>query len=170
MKSNIVLIGMPGCGKSTLGVVLAKNLGMGFVDTDLVIQQKAGKRLHELITEMGDKGFIDYEGEVNSEVDGTDLVIATGGSAVYSEKAMEHLKEIGVIVYLRTPYHELSKRLVNLDERGVVSYGKVEIKEIFADRRTLYEKYAEVVIDEDGKSIPELIEILKPKLSGLLEK
>ena len=106
MKSNIVLIGMPGVGKSTIGVVLAKNLGYHFMDSDIVIQQQTGKLLHEIITEKGLDGFLQTEDEVNAGIDAEKTVIATGGSAVFGKHAMQHLAENGTIISLSLPYEQ----------------------------------------------------------------
>ena len=116
-KTNIVLIGMPGVGKSTVGVILAKVLGYGFIDADLAIQEKEGKLLHEIIEEAGAEGFIEVEERVNSRIEAEHAIIATGGSVVYGTRAMEHLREIGVIVYLKLPYEELSRRLCDIKGR-----------------------------------------------------
>lgn len=152
-KDNIVLIGMPGSGKSTIGVVLAKKLGYDFVDSDLVIQGKYKKTLEQLIEEHGDAGFIQIENDVNESLDYKNTIIATGGSAVYGRGAMQHLKDIGVVVYLKVSESDLSERLGSLKERGVVSNGKSTIKEIFDDRRALYEKYADITINLEGKTL-----------------
>lgn len=164
LNKNIILIGMPGSGKSTLGVVLAKNLGMRFLDSDLVIQEKYEKRLCELIDELGDGGFIELENNVNCGINAQNSVIATGGSAVYGNEAMEHFKKIGTVVYLKVPYEEIVKRLGDLTERGVVSNNKGSIREIFDERSSLYEKYADIVIEEWHLSIPQTINELKRRL------
>ena len=119
-KQNVTLIGMPGVGKSTVGVVLAKILGYRFLDSDLEIQEQTGKLLHELITEHGDEGFLEIENRVNAGLAVQHTVIATGGSAVFGEDAMKHLQEISTVVYLRLPYKSLKKRLGDLKKRGVV--------------------------------------------------
>ena len=116
---NIVLIGMPGAGKSTVGVVLAKNLGMSFMDSDLVIQEQEGKKLHEIIEECGSDGFIKVEERVNASLDPSNTIIATGGSVVYGAKAMEHLGEIGTICYLKLSYESIRDRLGDLAQRDV---------------------------------------------------
>lgn len=159
-KDNIVLIGMPGCGKSTIGVVLAKKLGYDFVDSDLVIQGRYKKTLEQLIDEHGDAGFIKLENDVNESLDYKNTVIATGGSAVYGSGAMKHLKEIGTLVYLKVSEMDLNERLGSLKERGVVSNGKTTVKEIFEDRKALYEKYADITVDLEGKSLRESVEEL----------
>ena len=111
MKNNIVLIGMPGAGKSTVGVVLAKVAGYKFVDSDLVIQEQQGKLLHELITEHGLDGFLEIENQTNASLDMTKSVIATGGSVIYGKEAMEHLREIGLVVYLNLSLESIADRL-----------------------------------------------------------
>lgn len=156
-KDNIVLIGMPGSGKSTIGVVLAKRLGYDFVDSDLVIQGAYHKTLEQLIEENGDAGFIQIENDINKSLEYRKTVIATGGSVVYGSEAMEHLKSIGTIVYLKVSEADLNERLGSLKERGVVSNGKTTVKEIFDDRRALYEKYAEITVNLEGKSLKDSV-------------
>ena len=156
-KDNIVLIGMPGSGKSTIGVVLAKRLGYDFVDSDLVIQGAYHKTLEQLIEENGDAGFIQIENDIKKSLEYTKTVIATGGSVVYGSEAMEHLKSIGTIVYLKVSEADLNERLGSLKERGVVSNGKTTVKEIFDDRRALYEKYAEITVNLEGKSLKDSV-------------
>ena len=143
---NIILIGMPGSGKSTIGVVLAKKMGYQFIDSDIVIQQKYEKTLEQLIDEHSDAGFIQIENDVNKEIKAERTVIATGGSVVYGREAMEYFKKTGVVVYLKVPEEELKKRLGSLKERGVVSNGKATIAEIFEDRKALYEQYADITV------------------------
>ena len=159
-KDNIVLIGMPGVGKSTVGVILAKVLGFQFVDADLVIQEKEGKLLREIIAEEGPDGFIAVENRINSEIEAHHSVIATGGSVVYGKEAMEHFKDIGTVVYLELPPESLEERLGSLNERGVVSNGKTTVEEIYADRAALYKKYADITLNEQGKQIRETVEML----------
>lgn len=162
---NVVLIGMPGSGKSTLGVVLAKKLNMNFIDSDLVIQEKFGKTLEELIDENGDAGFIRIENDVNKNINADNAIIATGGSAVYGEEAMTHFKENGVVVFLDVPIEEIQERIGSLKERGVVSNGKEGIDEIFADRDMLYRRYADITYSQKHNllrdSVEELCEIIK---------
>jgi shikimate kinase len=150
-KNNIILIGMPGVGKSTVGVILAKVLGMSFIDSDLVIQEKTGKRLKEIISEQGIDGFNAVENQVNSELLVENSVIATGGSAVYGKEAMQHFQEIGTIVYLSIDYGDLIGRLGDLDERGVVHREGQTLQDIYEERVVLYEKYADITVKEyDG--------------------
>ena len=156
MKDNIVLIGMPGVGKSTVGVVLAKALGYNFVDADLVIQQQTGKLLCELIAEHGTEGFLEIEDEVNSSIEGHKAVIATGGSAVYCANAMEH--------YLSVSYETLEERLGDLKNRGVVLNDGQTLKDLYDERTAYYEKYADVTVNEEGLSIRETIDAVKEKL------
>jgi len=155
--NNIILIGMPGAGKSTVGVVLAKVLGYKFLDSDLVIQEKEGKLLSQLIEENGDAGFIQIENDINKGINVDHSVIATGGSAVYGAEAMEHFKRIGTVIYLAVPYKEIENRVGSLKDRGVVSNGKEKIEDIYADRVALYEKYADVTIKEWNIPIREII-------------
>lgn len=163
--NNIVLIGMPGVGKSTVGVILAKELGYQFVDSDLIIQKKTGKLLKELIHEKGVDGFIAIENEVNAGIKVNQCVIATGGSVVYGKEAMEHLKEEGTIVYLKLPYEQLEKRLSNLRGRGVVLRKGQNLRDIFEERRVLYEKYADVVVDEENLDIESTLLKIREVLS-----
>lgn len=165
-KNNIVLIGMPGVGKSTIGVVLAKMLGYQFVDADLVIQKTEGKLLREIIAEVGTEGFIQIENRVNSQIDAEHSIIATGGSVVYGQEAMEHLKEIGTVLYLKLPYEELQKRLSDIKGRGVVLKDGQTLRDLYEERVPLYEKYADITVDEYHLSVEETIE----KIIGLKEK
>lgn len=156
--NNVILIGMPGAGKSTVGVVLAKKLGYRFLDSDLVIQEKCGKLLHQLIEERGEAGFLMLENEINGDIRGDKMVVATGGSAVYGKEAMAHFKEIGRIVYLRLPYEELKERLGDLHERGVVIKEGSTLKDLYEERILLYEKYADLTIDCGGRDIRSIVE------------
>lgn len=154
---NIVLIGMPGAGKSTVGVVLAKVLGYDFLDSDLVIQQKDGRLLSQIIAEEGTDGFIRIENRINAGLDVMRSVIATGGSVVYGTEAMEHLKSIGTVVYLKLTYQTIENRLGDLKNRGVVLREGQTLADLYRERTSLYEKYADVTIEEDGLSIPETV-------------
>ena len=162
MKNNIVLVGMPGAGKSTVGVVLAKASGSKFVDSDLVIQEKTGKLLHELISEHGLDGFLEIENRMNSQLEETKAIIATGGSVIYGREAMEHLKSIGCVVYLKLSLASIADRLGDLQKRGVALKNGQGLKELYEERIPLYEKYADVIIDCEKKAIREIVaEILK---------
>ncbi len=148
--SNIVLIGMPSCGKSTVGVLLAKNLGLRFLDTDLLIQETTGKLLHESIAELGSDGFLALEDRILSGVMAENTVIATGGSAVYGVDAMAHLREIGKVVYLKISYETLCERLGDYTHRGVVMPAGYTLRDMYDERVALYEKYADLVLDESA--------------------
>lgn len=155
---NVILIGMPGSGKSTVGVVLAKVLGYGFMDSDLVIQAQEGKRLFEIMEEIGNEGFLEIENRVNSRIIVDRCVIATGGSAVYGREAMEHLKKTGTVVYLKLPYEELRRRLGNLKCRGVVLGEGQTLQNLYEERVPLYEKYADITVDESGLDVEQTME------------
>ena len=157
-KDNIVLIGMPGAGKSTVGVVLAKRLGFRFVDSDLVIQEKHDRLLHELIEEYGVEGFWEIENDVNASLNQRKSVIATGGRVIYGNDAMEHLRAIGTVVYLQLPYEEVADRLGDLNARGVTLQEGQTLRDLYDERVPLYEKYAHRVIDCHNKRIREIVE------------
>lgn len=155
VKSNIVLIGMPGVGKSTIGVVLAKVLNYEFVDVDLQIQRRCDKTLQRLIDTLGPQGFIEVENEVILGMDFRRTIISTGGSAIYSHDAIEHLAETSTVVYLRASLDELTKRLSDFSERGIVMRGEgvSGLSDLYEERLPLYEHYAEVTVDVDGLDI-----------------
>ena len=155
---NIVLIGMPGSGKSTTGVVLAKVLGCKFIDCDLVIQEKTDKKLFELIAEYGCDGFLQIEDKINSEIIARKSVIATGGSAVFGENAMKNFSENGIIVYLRLSLDEIKNRVGDLNRRGVVMRNATNLEECYNERIPLYEKYSDITIDCNDTSIRETVE------------
>lgn len=163
---NIVLIGMPGAGKSTIGVVLAKKLGLRFLDSDLVIQDRCGMLLHEIMEEKGLEGFKEIEDQVNASLDVTNCVIATGGSAVYGKNAMAHLKEIGTVVYLKLSYEEISNRLGDLHERGVALKPGQSLLSLYNERIPLYEEYADIVVDCDGLMLRESVEYIVRQLKS----
>ncbi len=154
-RDNIVLIGMPGAGKSTLGIVLAKIMGYEFVDADLVIQSQCDKTLQRIIDGCGAQGFIEVENQVLSGMNFEHTVIATGGSAVYSEEAMEHLRSIGRVVYLQIDFDSVKERLTDLQERGVVLKGGVSmsLRDLFDERQPLYEQYADYTVDVSDLTI-----------------
>lgn len=163
--NNITLIGMPGVGKSTLGVVLAKVLGFQFLDSDLLIQKQEKRRLHRIIAEEGIERFKEIENSVNASIDVTDTVIATGGSVVYGQEAMEHLKSVGKVVYLKLSYKELKKRLGNLKGRGVVLKEGQTLMDLYEERIPLYEKYADIVVDEENKSLESALQAVLDALN-----
>lgn len=155
---NITLLGMPGAGKSTIGVLLAKALGYDFLDTDLSIQNREGMLLNEIIAKKGLSEFKKIEEEVNASVYVEKTVIAPGGSVCYGQKAMEHLSEISKVIYLKISYEELSKRLGDLTKRGVVFENGQTLKDLYEERVPLYEKYADLCIEEDGLDIGEVLQ------------
>ena len=163
-KTNITLIGMPASGKSSVGVVLAKRLGKKFVDTDIVIQEKYGKLLKELIEEHGDEGFREIEDEVNAGLDLDNSIISPGGSVVYGEKAMKHLKEISVIIYLELSYTAIKSRLGDLRERGITLKEGQSLKDLYLERVPLYEKYADITVNEMKKTLAKTIDEICERL------
>jgi shikimate kinase len=161
MKSNITLIGMPAAGKSTIGVLLAKRLGYSFVDVDLVIQEQTGKLLKEIIAESGIDGFIEVEDRINAELQVKHSIIAPGGSVIYGENAMKHLKEISTIVYLKLSCRAVRQRLGNLKDRGVALKDNMTLEDLYNERVPLYEKYADITIDETGKTPGKVVDELR---------
>lgn len=155
---NIVLIGMPGSGKSTIGVLLAKNLAYQFVDSDLVIQEKSGMRLQKYIDQYGPDAFSKLEDQVNSEIQVDRCVIATGGSAVYGQNAMKHFSGIATIVYLRVPFEALQHRIKNFSSRGIVVPEGETFLDVYNERIPLYERYADVTVDTEGKEFWDVVE------------
>ena len=164
MKNNVVLIGMPGVGKSTLGVVLAKELGFEFVDADLLIQKRENRLLKEIIAEDGVDGFLKIENDVNASIETDKTVIATGGSVIYGAEAMAHLKEIGIVVYLKLDYESLDSRLGSLKGRGVVLKDGQTLKSLYEERIPLYEKYADIIVDEQGLNLEETLSSVLDRL------
>ena len=157
---NVVLIGMPGVGKSTVGVVLAKVLGYQFIDADLLIQKKMNMVLSEIIKREGTDGFMKIENDVNASIEADRTVIATGGSVVYCEEAMEHLKSIGTVIYLKLSLESLSKRLGNLVGRGVVLKKGQTLEHLYEERTPLYEKYADLTIDEENQELEDTLQTI----------
>lgn len=144
---NVILIGMPGCGKSTVGVVLAKSLGFSFVDTDLIICEQQGQKLQRLIDQKGIDKFLEIEEQTGLNLNCKNTVVATGGSMVISEKAMEHLKSMGKVVYINVPLKELKNRITNMKTRGIVFKKGETLDDIFKTRTPLYEKYADLTVN-----------------------
>ena len=170
MKDNIILIGMPGCGKSTIGVLLAKNLAYGFLDSDLVIQEQSGRKLQDMIDEMGPEAFSAFEEAVNATLIPHNTVIATHGSAVYGARAMEHFKEIGTVVYLKASYETIEKRIRNFETRGIVIPEGQTFRDVYNERTALYEKYADITVDVDADiadeaDIWDIVEAITAKLN-----
>jgi len=155
---NAVLTGMPGAGKSTVGVLLAKTLGFEFVDTDLVIQRRTGRLLQEIIDADGIEEFLrEEEKAILSVGDISGAVIATGGSAVYGETAMQRLKENGRVYYLSLPMEEIEKRLVNIKTRGIAMRRGERIQDVYNERRALYERYADFTVHCGGKTAEDTV-------------
>lgn len=161
---NIVLIGMPGSGKSTVGVILAKSLGVDFIDTDLLIQSREKRLLQEIIDDDGIDCFLDKECDAVLSIDAENAVIATGGSVIFREGAMNHLKKNGKIIYLDVPVSELKRRLSNIKTRGVAARKGESVEDIFRERNSLYEKYADIYIDATFLSCEQTVDIICKKL------
>ena len=155
---NIVLIGMPGAGKSTIGVILAKVLGMSFIDSDILIQEQEGRLLKEIIETEGIEGYLTVENLVNCEIATQNSVIATGGSVVYCSEAMEHLRQIGTVIYIKLSFDTIEERLGCIRQRGVVLREEQNLRSLYDERRPLYEKYAHVIIEGEGLGIEEIMD------------
>lgn len=156
--NNIVLIGMPGAGKSTIGVILAKVLGFHFIDSDLLIQEQEQCLLKDIIDRDGLEGLIRIEEQVNSEINVKNSVIATGGSVIYGPKAMEHLRKIGIVVYIQLSYETIQDRLGNIRQRGVVFRKGQTLLSLYEERCPLYEAYAHLIVNGEGLGMEELME------------
>ncbi len=166
MNNNIILIGMPGCGKSTIGVVLAKSLGYRFIDSDLLIQEREQRLLHEIITQDGLEAFNQIENLVNASIETSSSVIATGGSVIYGQEAMKHLKKIGTVIYLQLPENLLSERLGDLNQRGVSIKAGQTLHSLYEERIPLYEKYADITIDCAKKEIRDCVYEIKSMIQN----
>ena len=158
--NNIILIGMPGCGKSTVGVVLAKAANLDFIDSDLVIQKQMGCKLSQIIDEHGDNGFRAIENRINAELAADNSVIATGGSVVYGEDAMHHLKDIGTMVYLKLSYEAIEDRLGDLHARGVTIQPGWTLRDLYNERVPLYEKWADLTVDCEDMKLREVVQYI----------
>lgn len=165
-ERNYTLIGMPASGKSTVGVLLAKRLGFSFVDVDIVIQEKEKRLLKEIIAQEGIDGFMAVENRINASLDADRSVIAPGGSVIYGKEAMEHLREISTIVYLKLSYEDVKKRLGNLVDRGVVLKDGMTLLDLYSERVPYYERYADITVDETGQTVGETVDYLR----DLIEK
>ena len=161
---NIIFIGMPAVGKSTIGVVAAKHLGYNFIDTDLLIQEKEKRLLKDIIAQEGLEEFLKIEDRINAGVSAERSVIAPGGSVVYCENAMRHYKEIGIIVYLKASFETISTRLKNAKKRGVVLREDQTLEELYHERTVLFEKYADITICEDGIGLEDTFELVRNTL------
>ena len=165
-ERNYTLIGMPASGKSTVGVLLAKRLGFSFVDVDIVIQEKEKRLLKEIIAQEGIDGFMAVENRINASLDADRSVIAPGGSVIYGKEAMEHLREISTIVYLKLSYEDVKKRLGNLVDRGMVLKDGMTLLDLYNERVPYYERYADITVDETGQTVGETVDYLR----DLIEK
>ncbi|MFT4107649.1 MAG: shikimate kinase [Lacrimispora sp.] len=165
---NITLIGMPASGKSTVGVLLAKRLGYSFVDVDILIQEQEGRLLKEIIAQEGTDGFLEVENRVNAGLKVHRSVIAPGGSVIYGREAMEHLKEIGIVVYLKLSYEAVEERLGNLVDRGVALKDGMTLKDLYDERIVYYEKYADITIDETGLDAGKTVDMLRAMMEEMI--
>ena len=162
MKDNLILIGMPGAGKSTVGVILAKTLAMDFVDGDLEICKETGKTLQEILDNEGKEAFLDIENRVICGLNPHHTGVATGGSVPLEPEAMGHMKDIGTVIYLKVELGELRARLSNIKTRGIAMGPGETLADLYDYRVPLYERYADITIDAEGLTIEETIaEILK---------
>lgn len=164
-KGSVTLVGMPGAGKSTIGVQLAKELAKDFVDTDVLIQVREGKPLQQIMDETDYLNLRSIEAEVLQETDLPNTVIATGGSAVYSHDGMEHLKSYGPVVFLDASLDELRRRIHNYEDRGIARRPDQSFEELFDERRALYLKYADITVDCNQKTEETILTELKQQLS-----
>jgi shikimate kinase len=167
---NIVLVGMPSAGKSTIGIILAKVLGYQFLDSDLLIQEQEKELLKDIIDKRGIDGFLAIENQINREIDTDHTVIATGGSVIYGKEAMEHLQETGIIVYIKLTLQTISERLGNIKQRGVVLRKGQTLKMLYEERCPLYEKYAHITVDGENLNTEELMENIKNALKDYENK
>ena len=167
---NVILIGMPGCGKSTVGVLAAKALTMDFVDTDLLLQRKAGRPLQRMVDELGAEGFAHVEEACVCGLEARGTVIATGGSVATEDAAMEHLKEISEVVYLKMSYEEMENRIGNVVDRGVALKPGFTLRDLYNERVPYYEKYADITIDEEGKTPGETVDALRDIIEGMMDR
>ena len=164
---NITMIGMPSSGKSTVGVLLAKRLGMRFVDVDLVIQEQTGKLLKEIIAECGNEGFLKIEGDTATSLNPENAIIAPGGSICYEDWAMEHLHSISRIVYLKISYEEMETRIGNVKDRGVAIPDGYTLKDLYDEREKLYAKYADITVDEQDKTLGMVVDELQKMFESM---
>ena len=165
MENNVILIGMPGAGKSTMGVILAKVMGYRFLDSDLIIQEQEKRLLREIIEQEGQEGFLEIENRVNASIRTERSVIATGGSVIYGEEAMRNLQSIGTVVYIQLSYRTINERLGNIRQRGVVLKEGQSLYDLYEERCPLYQKYAHLIIDAEGMDTEKLMETILERLN-----
>ena len=162
--ANVVLIGMPGCGKSTLGVLLAKAMMMDFVDTDLIMQNQSGKPLQQMVDELGTEGFSQAEEDCICRLNLHNTVIATGGSVALEERAMEHLARTGVIVFVKLTYETIEGRLKNISTRGITLKKGQTLRNLYDLRQPYYHRWGQIIVEADGQDIEQTVEMLVKKL------
>ncbi len=162
---NLTLIGMPGCGKSTIGVVLAKTLGYEFMDVDLIIQKRQGALLQELLNAHGTEAFLDMERDAVLSVQCAHTVLAPGGSCVLREEAMAHLKDLGKIIYLRLSLPAVTRRISNLADRGIAFGPGQTLADVYAQRTPLYQRWADITIDADGQQVAQTLQAVRDAIS-----
>ncbi|MDY0190274.1 MAG: shikimate kinase [Desulfuromonas sp.] len=160
MKTNVTLIGMPGAGKSTIGIILAKTMSLGFIDTDILIQINRQQPLQQILDETGYLNLRQIEEEEILRLNIDHQVIATGGSAVYSAKAMAHLQQISTIVFLDASFAEICRRIHNFDTRGIACAPEQSFAQLFEERLQLYRRYADITITDDVSSQEEVAEAI----------
>lgn len=165
-NKSVILVGMPGAGKSTLGVMLAKELGLDFLDTDVSIQVHEGRSLQDIMDAEGYMKLREIEEVVLLKTDATDKVISTGGSAVYSDAGMQHLKAQGTVIFLDVTLDELRSRIHNFDTRGIARRPDQSFEELFDERCALYNKYADIRFDCNGKTPAEILAAIQAELSA----
>ena len=167
---NIILVVMPGSGKSTLGILLSKAIGYGYIDSDSVIVAREGKLLPKLIEELGNDGFLEVEAKVNGSICASRCVISTGGSAIYRADAIQKMKKNGVVVYLKIPYEEVERRLGDLKTRGVVLKEGFTLRDLYEERVPLYEAQADFTVELDNSPIEENVEKVREAIACVLAK
>lgn len=163
--TNVILIGMPGCGKSTLGVLLAKALMMDFVDTDLIMQNRSGKPLQQMVDELGTEGFSQAEEDCICSLDLQNTVIATGGSVALEERAMEHLAKTGKIVFVKLTYETIESRLKNIATRGITLKKGQTLHDLYNYRQPFYHRWGQIIVEADGQEIEQTVQALVSRLT-----
>lgn len=166
MKTSqaVTLVGMPSAGKSTVGVLLAKRLGYSFIDSDILIQEKTGKLLKQIIAEEGLDGFLRVENEVNAQIRAERAVIAPGGSVIYGKEAMENLSAQSLIVYLKIGYEEMLERIGDIKDRGVALKNGFTLRDLYDERTALYEQWADLTVDETGRTVGQVVDELRARI------